>query len=248
MNEITLTYHNGIPLADSRTIAEHCKVQHETTMRLIREHLEVIEGNFGRVRFEIGAFETNGGRQNIRYALLTEDQSTFLITLTRNTAPVIAFKAALVRAFREARDRLAEPEVEEIEHPANEYLALLDGLMARGIRSDKAIYSLGNLFMSSVAHAISSGRRMTPLRIPDQPEKPATRKALQSADRAPSQRYEIRYTIDHIADVLGDKGQGYVWKVAELQEHCRQKTGMSKATFYRLWPKVVDSGKVTLPD
>ena len=43
----------------------------------------------------------------MRYALLTEQQSTFLITLTRNTPVVVEFKAALVDAFDKAKKQLA---------------------------------------------------------------------------------------------------------------------------------------------
>ena len=38
-----------------------------------------------------------------RYALLTEDQSYFLLSLSRNTDTVVALKSMLIRAFGQAR-------------------------------------------------------------------------------------------------------------------------------------------------
>lgn len=44
-------------------------------------------------------FETDGGVQTRRIALLNEQQATFLMTLMRNTERVVEFKCALVQAF-----------------------------------------------------------------------------------------------------------------------------------------------------
>ena len=44
-------------------------------------------------------FETNGGVQKVRICRLNKEQATFLITLMKNTKPVIAFKKELVRQF-----------------------------------------------------------------------------------------------------------------------------------------------------
>jgi len=68
-------------------------------MRLIKEYQVSIEEAFGILRFEIG--EIKGRGQPEKFALLTEDQATFVIMLTRNTPPVRKFKRALVKAFRD---------------------------------------------------------------------------------------------------------------------------------------------------
>lgn len=107
---IPLSIDNGVPLVDSRVIAEMCQVQHKPLRELIGDHLQTIETTFGPVRFETALGEKlpqGGFGQGQRYALLTEDQATFLVTLTRNTEPVIRFKAALVTAFAEAKRQLA---------------------------------------------------------------------------------------------------------------------------------------------
>jgi len=97
---------NGVPVVDSRIIAEKCGIQHKNALELIDVHKDSIEPAFGRVAFETATLSTAGGPQKMRFALLTEDQATFLITLTRNTAQVVAFKVALVKAFAEARRQL----------------------------------------------------------------------------------------------------------------------------------------------
>lgn len=107
--KIALTSIQGALLIDSRTLAEKCEIQHESIQKLLSEHRQLIEEEFSTVRFEIGPSNAKGGGgDGQRFALLTEDQATFLITLTRNTRPVIQFKAALVKAFREARSQLEE--------------------------------------------------------------------------------------------------------------------------------------------
>jgi len=100
----------GTPMADSRVIAEHCGVNSKNFRELIADHLETMESTFGRVRFETApSLAVDGRGTGERYALLSEDQATFAITLTRNTEPVIKFKAALVKAFAEAKQRLSTP-------------------------------------------------------------------------------------------------------------------------------------------
>ena len=46
--------------------------------------------------------------QSKRDYILNEQQATLFITFLRNTAPVIAFKSSLVKAFFEMRDEVAE--------------------------------------------------------------------------------------------------------------------------------------------
>ncbi len=95
-------------VVDSRLLAAKCGVQHQNLRELIETHQATITEAFGVLRFETGkpSGGSLGGRPE-RYALLTEDQATFVITLTRNTPQVVAFKAALVQAFAEARRHIA---------------------------------------------------------------------------------------------------------------------------------------------
>jgi phage regulator Rha-like protein len=86
------------PFTTSKVIAEHGQVQHHTVTKLVQTYEEDLK-EFGRVRFEIDTLETNGGKQEIKYYHLNEQQATLLITYMRNTLPVRKFKKALVKQF-----------------------------------------------------------------------------------------------------------------------------------------------------
>lgn len=90
---------DGVPFTTSEIVAEHAGVTHQATLKLIESYREAMEGAFGQVGFE---FRPGYNGSQVRYAQLNEGQSTFLLTLTRNTPQVVAFKANLVKAFAEA--------------------------------------------------------------------------------------------------------------------------------------------------
>lgn len=105
---------DGADVVDSRVIAEHCQVQHQSLFELLKDYQGTFEREFSPIRFETGIGEKlpqGGFGKAPRFALLTEDQASFLITLTRNTDPVIQFKATLVKAFSEARRQLSTVKV-----------------------------------------------------------------------------------------------------------------------------------------
>lgn len=56
-----------------------------------------------------------GGKQKQRYALLSEDQCYFLLTLMRNNERVVAARLALVKAFSNARAQLANRDIARLE-------------------------------------------------------------------------------------------------------------------------------------
>lgn len=93
------------PFTTSNVIAENGCVQHETVVRLIVKHESDLQ-EFGRLRFEIGTLNTNGGAQGTKSYHLNEQQATLLITFMKNTAPVIRFKKALVREFYRMQEEL----------------------------------------------------------------------------------------------------------------------------------------------
>ncbi|MGL4351318.1 MAG: Rha family transcriptional regulator [Plesiomonas shigelloides] len=86
-------------------IAERLGIEHISFMETIGDYQTQIDQAFGIVRFET---EKLGGRgRPQRYALLTEDQATFLMTLSRNTPEVVQCKIDLVVSFSKANDLLA---------------------------------------------------------------------------------------------------------------------------------------------
>lgn len=102
---LSLTTKTGEARVDSRQVAYHLGVQHESSMKLIRAYRADFE-ELGVLRFEIGkpSAGTKGGRPE-EWVLLTEDQAYLLLTYSRNTPRVRALKVALVKAFRVIRGR-----------------------------------------------------------------------------------------------------------------------------------------------
>ena len=95
---------DGILVVDSRLIAANLDIQHKNFLATINKYLVPLEVNFGTVAFETREFKTTqGNTSSERFAWLSEEQATFLMTLSRNTERVVACKVALVKAFAEAR-------------------------------------------------------------------------------------------------------------------------------------------------
>ncbi|WP_180073749.1 Rha family transcriptional regulator [Acinetobacter sp. YH12231] len=93
-------------LTTSLHIADGSKANHKAVMQLIKTHIHHFN-KFGRVAFQMRPFETDGGVQTRRIALLNEQQATFLMTLMRNTERVVDFKCALVQAFFRTKEYLS---------------------------------------------------------------------------------------------------------------------------------------------
>lgn len=95
---------NPTLVVDSRLIAERLGIEHINFMEAIGDYQTQTEQAFGIVRFET---EKLGGRgRPQKYALLTEDQAIFLMTLSRNTSEVVQCKIDLVVAFSRAKEFL----------------------------------------------------------------------------------------------------------------------------------------------
>lgn len=92
------------PYTLSSIIAEHAEITHKSLKEQIRKHLKELE-QFGKVPFKMEPLPS--GQQTKDY-ILNEEQATLLITFLKNTSPVIAFKTALVKAFFELREEVAE--------------------------------------------------------------------------------------------------------------------------------------------
>lgn len=91
----------GVLVVDSRVIAERLGIQHDNFLQTLEAHRASIEAAFGIILFETGKIEGRG--RPSKYTLLTEEQATALMTLSRNTPQVVELKIALVQAFSEAR-------------------------------------------------------------------------------------------------------------------------------------------------
>ncbi len=92
------------PRVDSRLIAAQLGIAHRSVIANIERYLKHFQ-SFGLMRFKTEAVKRPGerGTKYEKYALLNEDQTYFLLSLSRNSERVVDLKARLVMAFREAR-------------------------------------------------------------------------------------------------------------------------------------------------
>ena len=99
--ELTIKSFKGEARIDSRLIALELNIKHQSLVENIRKYQIDFE-HFGILLFKTG--EIKGRGQPEKYALLNEDQSIFLMTLSRNTPRVVQLKARLVMAFSRFRE------------------------------------------------------------------------------------------------------------------------------------------------
>ena len=104
MSNLTAINRDGVLVVDSRLIAEELNIRHKNFLATIEKYLNQIELSFGAVAFETREFKTKQGNHSTeRFAWLTEDQATFLMTLSRNTEKVVQCKLELLKAFSKAK-------------------------------------------------------------------------------------------------------------------------------------------------
>ena len=118
MNNTSLVLlQNNQLVTTSEIIAQSIKVQHKNTLDLIKRYSNEIKV-LGPLAFETRVGNRpQGGGEKTTFALLNEQQATFLISLSRNTPKVVEFKLALTKAFFEAREALNKSKVEnKVEH------------------------------------------------------------------------------------------------------------------------------------
>ena len=115
MNHL-IVIHDGTLTTTSIAIAEGTNRSHKNVLELIRKYHPDLE-EFGKLAFETrvknnSAFETPNSKSNAgrptEIARLNERQSTFLLTLMRNTQIVLAFKKRLVKGFYELTEAQAK--------------------------------------------------------------------------------------------------------------------------------------------
>lgn len=105
MSDFIVTQHSdNVLVVDSRLIAQELGIEHENFIETVRKYQKQAEQAFGVLRFETGkpTGGSLGGRPE-KYCLLTEEQATFYMTLSRNTPEVVELKIKLVKAFSEAK-------------------------------------------------------------------------------------------------------------------------------------------------
>jgi anti-repressor protein len=99
---------DGTLATTSLIIADGTGNDHASVLRLIRNNLTDFE-DFGRVGFENRPFETAGGTQNRKVAVLNREHAMFAMTLFRNNDIVVDFKKRLIHAFVALEHRANAP-------------------------------------------------------------------------------------------------------------------------------------------
>ena len=135
MTELQVIEKDGVLLVDSRLIAARIGIEHESFVKTITKYQKQTEEAFGTIRFEIGSSEMPDGRINPKpekYFLLSEDQATFLMTLSRNTPEVVECKIDLVKKFSEAKRLLVRQGVTIFPH-TTVYVRRLENMFVHDI-------------------------------------------------------------------------------------------------------------------
>ncbi|APM39393.1 Rha family transcriptional regulator [Clostridium kluyveri] len=97
---------NGIEdlYVESKLIAIKTKNNHKSILDMIYRYMNLIK-EFGKVAFQMRPLES-GQKEKIAY--LNEQQTTFLMTLLKNSPEVVKFKFDLVKEFFRMRELLRE--------------------------------------------------------------------------------------------------------------------------------------------
>lgn len=159
---ITLTQFKGEARVDSRLLAKQLGNKHKATVALIDRYRVKFE-RFGVVPFQMEkpSLGSTGGRPE-RYALLNEDQSYFLLSLSRNTDIVVDLKADLITAFRAARDRasVTDSQYLPLYHAMHDEVAILaKRAQANGSTTPEHLFHINANKALNAAIGIGSGQR-----------------------------------------------------------------------------------------
>ncbi len=106
MSTLSIQERDSVLVVDSRLIANELAIQHKNFLATIEKYNSLMASH---TEMEPAAFETRvvkrrqGGTYEERWAWLTEPQSTFIMTLSRNTEQVVNCKLALSIAFDQAK-------------------------------------------------------------------------------------------------------------------------------------------------
>lgn len=96
-----------VAFTDSLVISKGCEVTHKATIQLIRKYEKELN-IFGPLTFEMRVvIRRQGGGTQPEIALLNEEQAAFIISMSKNTEPVIAFKLRLIIEFFRMKRALA---------------------------------------------------------------------------------------------------------------------------------------------
>ncbi|WP_443696181.1 Rha family transcriptional regulator [Pseudomonas sp.] len=161
---LQVTTFKGEPRIDSRLIAMDLGNNHKSTIELIEKYEPKFQ-RFGLLPFQTEARQKgqHGGGE-AKFALLNEDQSYFLLSLSRNSEIVVDLKADLVMAFREARNKETVSNLQYLplyREMHDEVKALALRAEERGSTTPEKIFHINANKAINSAMGIASGERET---------------------------------------------------------------------------------------
>lgn len=109
MTDFSVFQHDdGALVVDSRLVAQRLGIEHGSFMKTVEKYKTQSEQAFGVFRFQIEKPQGESGGRPSEFIFLTEDQATFLMTLSRNSPEVVQCKLELVKRFSEAKKLLRQ--------------------------------------------------------------------------------------------------------------------------------------------
>jgi phage regulator Rha-like protein len=155
-DDFALTTTSTEARVDTRLLARQMGNKHKPVVALIDKYLSRFKAH-GQVLFKkADGDRKQGGGMAERFALLSEDQAYFLLSLSRNTDTVVALKSKLIAAFSNAR-RAADLRKTEY---LPQYHQLHDriGILAAGSTNERHVHSNVNRLLNKFA-GIEAGQR-----------------------------------------------------------------------------------------
>ncbi|MDV2998135.1 MAG: hypothetical protein N4J56_007840 [Chroococcidiopsis sp. SAG 2025] len=162
MTNVIVIERDGTLVVDSRLIADRLAIAHKNLLATLDKYKQRTESAFGEIAFETRKSER--GKPE-RLAWLTEEQATFLMTLSRNTDKVVQCKLELVEAFAKAKrviEQVIPAQAQEIERLKLE-LELARARDSAARSEDAAAQSQQRLLAVSQAIATLHGSGMVAL-------------------------------------------------------------------------------------
>jgi phage regulator Rha-like protein len=211
-NMVTLPIQSveGQLVVDSRLVAEQLGIEHHNFLQNVQVYQSQVEQAFGFLLFQTGEIDGRGRPE--KYALLTENQAAFLMTLSRNTPQVVAAKLGLVVAFSRAKELIASATPIATAKP-DPFWELIDNATQRGIEPERAI---------------DLHRRFKIGSIPPPPPKPP-------AVSPPPQAVPQAVLADFLARVKELQDDGLLDERGVVQIHCRRENRDFLAVHVAVW-------------
>ncbi len=105
MPNLTVIERESVLVVDSRLVASSLVIADENLLATVDKYKERIKPEFGKIAFQPRFSDCC---KPGRFAWLTEDRATFLMTLSRNTDEVVQCKLELLEAFFKAKRVIKE--------------------------------------------------------------------------------------------------------------------------------------------